>query len=773
MAIEVEELLIQPFREVVERGKEAVANAEAAAGSGTDEGGADLSDVQDVADMLKAARSLVKEGERALQRLLPLWQERVDQHGDAFTETMRQNDRILDNQRRLEDLLYDLDDFIQVDSFDPERFAEVQASSKAFALALMETIKRIHIDESVLAAPSPPSPPSWIQPSPSQGLDDRGRGNSGSITPLRLSDNTGMSGASTLSRRPSSPDILGAERDFISLVSGPPAAPPSNSRTSAWVSEQTTAAKSWSRNNSIPEDDYFVAQPVIFNSLDSLALHGQELSIPPNAPKSPDTSYSRMSWYTTTGSHTSGPRSSVHIPTSDQRTTSLAKSMANLAETHEPTDAELPPLPSPPAYEDGLIPAEELFAARKDSFSGYQIGLDSSLYIHKGLCTGSQTYRVKGRRSATKAVMEYVSTFFFFFFFLAQLIRHTYCISPNEVILGDFILTLHEQGTRRSIARCTECEFAQNLLEVELDDALDPSGNFSKAGVLYRVRFLYKSHLVSTSAFTRQFGCLFCAEKGQTVYADDATIFTTQDQLFKHLSRHPQPLPEIPGITILYGEVPKNDPSVEDYDLHFPNPPVASLLPDTAVLAKLPSARAVKSHIKRYGRDLTDPDGNADRVMKFMEGARIVGVEFPEKWKGKWCTGWHDGQWGSFPTKHVMLEAPANPPGANTCTDGMFVTTRWKWEVKDTSIGWLSFDKDETLSNVSWLNQDDWCWYGTKKNGKGGLFPRSHIKMESLRGGAMRSGDEDEDSMPKAKKQGSFGLPTIKMRRMTIGSSTS
>ncbi|KAK6958423.1 hypothetical protein Daesc_001223 [Daldinia eschscholtzii] len=731
MAIDVEELLIQPFREVVERGKEAVANAEAAADSGEDEDDADPSTGQDVADMLKAARSLVKEGERALQRLLPLWQERVDKHGDAFREAMRQNDRILDNQRRLEDLLYDLDDFVQVDSFDPDRFADVQASSKAFALALMETIKRIHIEENASAVAS--SLP-WPQPLSSQGSNSKGRVNSGSIIPMRFSENAGRSGASTPSRRPSSPDILGAERDFISLISDPPSAASPNPRTSAWVNEQTSAAKSWSRNNSIPEDDYFVGQPVIFNSLDSLALHGQELPIPPNVPKSPDTSYSRISWYTTTGSYTSGPRSSVHIPTSDQRTTSLAKSMANPSETHEPIEVP-PPLPSPPDYEDGLIPAEELFAARKNSFSGYQIGLDSSLYIHKGLCTGSQTYRVKGRRSATKAVMEY--------------------------------------GTRRSIARCTECEFAQNLLEVDLDDALDPSANFCKAGVLYRLRFLYKSHLVSTSAFTMQFGCLFCAEKGQTVYADDATIFTTQDQLFRHLSRHPQPLPEIPGITILYGEVPKNDPSVEDYDLHFPDPPVASLLPDTATLAKLPSARAVKSHIKRYGRDLTDPDGSADQVMKFMEGARIVGIEFPEKWKGKWCTGWHDGQWGSFPTKNVVLESPANRPGANTCTEGMFVTTRWKWEVKDTSTGWLSFDKDETLSNVSWLNQDDWCWYGTKKNGKGGIFPRSYVKLESLRGDATRKGDEDEDSLPKAKKQGSFGLSTIKMRRMTIGSNTS
>lgn len=94
MAIDVEELVIQPFREVVERGKEAVANAEGV-NDGENEDDTDPSNDQDATEMLKAARSLVREGERALQRLLPLWKERVDKYGDAFTETMRQNGEFL------------------------------------------------------------------------------------------------------------------------------------------------------------------------------------------------------------------------------------------------------------------------------------------------------------------------------------------------------------------------------------------------------------------------------------------------------------------------------------------------------------------------------------------------------------------------------------------------------------------------------------------------------------------------------------------------------
>ncbi|XXG98605.1 hypothetical protein Hte_004930 [Hypoxylon texense] len=731
MAIDVEELVIQPFREVVERGKDAVANAEAAArSSGVDDNGVNSTTGQNVSGMLRTAKSLVREGERALQRLVPLWKERVDKYGEAFTETMRQNDRILDSQRRLEDLLYDLDDFVEVDSFDARKFAEVQSASKAFALTLMETIRRLHIEES---APSVSSIPSWIQPLSPRDLSSNGNGrrDTGAITPMGLNENPGISGSSTPARRPSSPDILGAERDYISLVSGPSSAPPSTSRTSAWVSEQTTAAKSWPRNNSIPEDDYFLGQSVISNNLDSLTLHGQEALKRPNAPYSPEGSYSRISWYTSTGSYASGPRSSVHVPTSDQRTTSLAKAVLNSPHS------EPPPLPpNPPIYEDGLILADELFAGDANKSSGYQIGLDSSLYLQKGLCPGALTHRVKGRKSATRSVMEY--------------------------------------GTRRNLCRCTECEFAHNMFEVELDDAQDSSANHSKAGVSYRLRFLYKSHLISSSAFTMHFGCLFCAQKGQTVYADDATVFETQDQLFKHLSRHPQPLPEIPGVVVLYGQVLMDDPNVEDYDLHFQTPPVASILPDAASLSKLPSAVAVKSHVKKYGRDVVNPDGSTEQVLKFLEGARIVGIEFPEKWKGKWCTGWHDGLWGSFPAKFVNLEPPAHSPGGSSNTDGMFVTTRWKWEVKDTAAGWLSLDKDETLSNVNWLNQDDWCWTGTKKNGKSGLFPRSHIKIESLRENAVwHEEGEDDNSSSKTKKGGSFSLPTIKMRRTTFGSSAS
>lgn len=52
----------------------------------------------------------------------------------------------VENRRILEDLLYDLDDFIEVDTFDVDKYSEVQAASKAFALSALEAIRRLKID---------------------------------------------------------------------------------------------------------------------------------------------------------------------------------------------------------------------------------------------------------------------------------------------------------------------------------------------------------------------------------------------------------------------------------------------------------------------------------------------------------------------------------------------------------------------------------------------------------------------------------------------------
>ncbi len=79
MAVDAGELVISPFKEVVERGKDAVAAAAAAETTGQCEPG--LSN-----RMAIAGRAVVREGQRALQRVQPIWDARVEKHGDIFKD---------------------------------------------------------------------------------------------------------------------------------------------------------------------------------------------------------------------------------------------------------------------------------------------------------------------------------------------------------------------------------------------------------------------------------------------------------------------------------------------------------------------------------------------------------------------------------------------------------------------------------------------------------------------------------------------------------------
>ena len=241
------------------------------------------------------------------------------------------------------------------------------------------------------------------------------------------------------------------------------------------------------------------------------------------------------------------------------------------------------------------------------------------------------------------------------------------------------------------------------------------------------------------------YGCLFCAQTGSVVREGDATVFSSSDALFRHLSRHPQPLPEVPGLTVLYGkEFAQDDPRLNDFDLHFVNPPVpGSGIPDSVVpdLVRLPIATATKENVQRYGhKKLPRPEGMSDKeVLQFFTGGRIVGVELPVRWEGKWASGWHDGVWGTFPVKSMELEKPRKheiPPLLHGLQvgAGMTVTTRWKWDPKDAAEkGWLAFDKGETITNVGWLYRDHWCWSGTNSKGKFGVFPRTHVHFDAVK----------------------------------------
>lgn len=346
------------------------------------------------------------------------------------------------------------------------------------------------------------------------------------------------------------------------------------------------------------------------------------------------------------------------------------------------------------------------------------------------------------------------------------------------------------------------------------------NANFSCAGIRFRIRFLYKSHLATHRMSEAYYGCLFCAHARAVPHEGDATVFANKDALFRHLARHPRPLPAVPGLTVLYGDKLYGegtdwdsdlhfnlnpDPARaaaaddhapcrrrQDYDLHFLDPPPA---PGPPPPTGLPAATATRAHRSRPGSETTTrgqarppgpnkpgggPGGPGSvALLAFFAGARIVGVEFPPCWGGKWATGWHDGAWGAFPAKCVELEPPRGletPPrlhpaaqqqqqqrrgggggshhhywgilaGGRTgwagsgagAGDGVSVVARWKFEPPRTAEkGWLVFDKGETIRDVGWVDRGHWCWSGTNAKGRLGFFPRDFVHWES----AAREGQD-------------------------------
>lgn len=225
----------------------------------------------------------------------------------------------------------------------------------------------------------------------------------------------------------------------------------------------------------------------------------------------------------------------------------------------------------------------------------------------------------------------------------------------------------------------------------------------------YRSRFLYKSHVAVKDLDRVFFACIFCDKLRSTCHEGDATVFQSVDHLFRHLSRHSLPLPPVAGVTILYEQPKASSADQQDFDLIIPGgtPMLPAGPPAEArnYLASLPEARATKDHIRqRNGKPQSRPD-NVSEVLQFLAGARILGVEYPDKWDGKWCQGWHDGVLGVFSSKTVQLEAPEKVQSIIKSVPRSLRTgvAKWEWDPKSRTgpTSWLSFSKGSKISNLA------------------------------------------------------------------------
>lgn len=212
------------------------------------------------------------------------------------------------------------------------------------------------------------------------------------------------------------------------------------------------------------------------------------------------------------------------------------------------------------------------------------------------------------------------------------------------------------------------------------------------------MRILQKSHLPIRVIDEQMYGCLFCIQAGHTLDESDATVFFNQRQLFLHMTRHSRPLPKIAGVTVI--EEPELPPQLKDnFDLHFPYPPTESVMVGIArEVDRLPAAVAIDTRRMSHGTMRLPPDRQA--ALPIAVGAKIVGIEFPPKYDGKWAIGWHDGVRAAIETDTMQLEVPPNAEVKMQATSSVQAVARWKWNQKGDER-WLKFDKGDVIKNIS------------------------------------------------------------------------
>ena len=266
-------------------------------------------------------------------------------------------------------------------------------------------------------------------------------------------------------------------------------------------------------------------------------------------------------------------------------------------------------------------------------------------------------------------------------------------------------------------AQCVACNYEVPCKEIEEDDGKQGapisspsfvctfayhfivSGNKKQSGIRYRLRFLRKSHVRWKRVDNVLYACVFCVRAGRTIDPSDPTVFISTTALFLHIARHNRPLSEIPGFVII--EAPTVPPEHHnDYDLHFPEPPLTHpVLQRERHIASQPKGVA-KELARRIYNQRQLPDKS--RVLEVLVGARVTGLEWPDKYKGEWCSGWHDGVYGSVPFDILQLEPPSVCDVQNDGTSGVKAKARFKFSHKDKKkTGWLKFEKNEIITNIS------------------------------------------------------------------------
>ncbi|KAK8028913.1 hypothetical protein PG991_005969 [Apiospora marii] len=200
----------------------------------------------------------------------------------------------------------------------------------------------------------------------------------------------------------------------------------------------------------------------------------------------------------------------------------------------------------------------------------------------------------------------------------------------------------------------------------------------------------------------------------------------------------------------------------DNSDLWFPHPPTTSVMPAIALeVGRLPTAVATETRKLTHGILRSPPDRAP--VLEYAIGARIVGIEFPARYEGKWAMGWHDGVRGVFESDTVKLEPPSRSEVRMQGNSNMQAVARWKFRQSGGEGKWLKLNKGDVIENISCDHPspntgaytDHWCWSGTSSK-HWGIFPQTHVdpaSVQELPSGGAGTRDGSGNSIASAEKK--------------------
>ncbi|KAH6976301.1 hypothetical protein BKA56DRAFT_589397 [Ilyonectria sp. MPI-CAGE-AT-0026] len=738
MASQAHQLLFRPFRETIKWASLGIVHSQDSS-----------NDPRRGAELQRASGLLLRDAERAVKRLAPYVENPTPELHAFLIDLICRNTDVIAEVRAVDVLLYDFEDYIEASSYDEAKFDALRAATKALALLLLERIQRFSTESALDASPPPlrPLPPLparanltkiVTQPSPHSPEHVERKGSiprqihPGDLTTTLSSKFTARQTVAEV--RPGSPEgaFVGLDRlELGSPITMSSMARPGSATGIRGVQtpEPRGDAPYRPRRTSLMLRDRIREEEtssfVEFDSQDQDTFASPETQ----APKSNTymSSHQQRPSSSSRWHQTSDEGSELGDSTINRSYTASSLNTAALASRDSTFDQKTSISSSATSHSSHR--ASLLGNAAKNSCS---IGPGSSLSLLGGFCKGARAFATGGPGQAIKKVGGSGGN---------QGSKQDF---SQEMLFGS-MLAVETTIYAEPMAQCLHCDYKTIYSQLLQDMDRDPLAKQQVRGMTYRSRFLYKSHVAVKDLEKVFFACIFCDKLKSTCHEGDATVFQSVDHLFRHLSRHTLPLATVAGVTVLYEEPKFSSADQQDFDLIIPGgtPMLPAGPPEEArdYLASLPEARATKDHIRqRNGKPQSRPD-NVSEVLQFLAGARILGVEYPDKWDGKWCQGWHDGVLGVFPSKTVQLEAPEKVQTIIKSVPRSLRTgvAKWEWDSKSRtgSNVWLSFSKGAKISNLAWDDPHAWYWIGTNSKGMLGIFPKSHIRIETIQDGSL------------------------------------